>query len=302
MKTLSVPGPFCGWDAPALSVLTGEPRPPHQGERGQATPARAPTNRERTMKHVEIASKGIKFDSPYSDTDVAIEFRRLVENGDLDDNNFAQSLYDGARRFKRYTPNQIPWLHVLVAQHEGRPTRPEAAKQIEGLELIHTHLTNCRESRENGGKGLLHPTIGLEVGAQTVVLKLAGAKSRNCGKVSVASDHRYGHGEFYGWIDDLGNMDSRKPVPQVVVDILQRVAIDPARVISEIGRESGRCCYCFAALTTVASKIAGCGKTCGDNYGVEYPRAAEIRTFVLDHPEILEGASDADKWMVPTHA
>lgn len=249
------------------------------------------------MQTIEIANKGIKFDSPYTNNEVAMVFRKLVENGEFEGNGFANDLYRGARKYGKYTAGQVPWLHVLVANHEGRATRPNTTSvALTGLGLIHKHLADCRKSREEGGKGLLHPMVGLLVGDQNVVLKLAGPKSRNKGKVSVASDHRYGHGDFYGWIDESGNMDSKKPIPQAVADILTRVAQDPARVISEIGKESGRCCYCFAELTTVQSKIAGCGKTCADNYGAEYPLTAETRQFVLDHPEILEGASDRDKW------
>lgn len=235
------------------------------------------------------------FESPYTDNEVARVFRQLVENGQID-SDFGRSLYDGARRYKRYTPRQIPWLHVLVAQAENRATKPQpTTTTVGGYASIHAHLADCRKSRDQGGKGLLHPMVGLLVGDQEVVLKLAGPKSRNHGKVSVASDHRYGHGQFYGWIDESGTFNTRG-CPQEVTDILDRVAQDPARVISEIGKESGRCCYCFAKLTTVQSKIAGCGKTCAGNYGVDYPLTAETRRIVADHPELLEGASDRDKW------
>jgi hypothetical protein len=247
------------------------------------------------MATQRIRVKNNDFESPYTDNEVARVFRQKVENGEIT-SDFGRSLYEGARRYKRYTPGQIPWLHVLVAEAEGRPTRPQPkTTSVGGYASIHQHLADCRKSREDGGKGLLHPMVGLKVGEQEVVLKLAGAKSRHNGKVSVASDHRYGHGDFYGWIDEQGTFNTRG-CPQEVTDILDRVAVDPARVISEIGKESGRCCYCFAELTTVQSKIAGCGKTCADNYGVDYPRAAETRQVIAEHPEILEGASDREKW------
>ena len=247
-----------------------------------------------------IQVKAHDFESPFTNNEVAAEFRKLVENDNIT-SDFARDLYAGAKRYKKYTPGQLPWLHVLVAQYHGRATQPNTSVSgPTGLGLIHKHLADCRKSRDKGGKGLLHPMIGLLVGGQNVVLKLAGSKSKNNGKVSVAEDHRYGHGDFYGWIDEDGNMECRKPIPQAVVDILNRVGQDPARVISEIGKESGRCCYCFAELTTVQSKIAGAGKTCSDNYGVEYPLAADTRQFISDHPEILEGASDRDKWELQT--
>lgn len=242
---------------------------------------------------IEIKGKGITFESPYTDATAAVEFRRLVENGDLDGNGFAHSLYNGAKKHGSYTNNQLPWLHVIIANHEERPTRPNSG--MTGLQLIHEHLANCRKSKADGGKGLLHPMVGLTVGGQDVVLKLAGPKSRNCGKVSVASDHRYGHGQFYGWIDESGNMTS-KGMPDAVKEILVRVAQDPARVISEIGKESGRCCYCFSELTTVQSKIAGAGKRCSDNYRVDYPTAAATRLILEEDAGVLEGASDREKW------
>lgn len=250
------------------------------------------------MTTIEIQNKGISFNSPYTHIEAAQTFRLLIENGTIT-SNFANSLYNGAKRFGKYTQGQIPWVHVLVAQAEGRATKPEAAPT--GMLFntdytnIHRHLLNARQSRENGGKGLLHPVVGLQVGEQRVVLKLAGSKSRHNGKVSVASDHRYGHGEFYGWIDQEGKFQG-KNVPQQVIDILDSLAEDPQTAIASIGKESGHCCYCFAELTTVQSKIAGCGKTCADNYGTPYPTAAQTRQFVAQNPDILDGASDRDRW------
>jgi hypothetical protein len=166
-----------------------------------------------------------------------------------------------------------------------------------GLGLVFAHMVNCRTSRDEGGKGLLNPQITLTVGDQDVVLKLTGPKSKNPNKVSVASSHRYGEGVFYGYIDADGNFSSRRGLPVAVISILERIAQNPAQGIAEIGRESGRCCYCRIQLTTVQSKIAGYGKRCQMNYGGWYPTTDETRTFLMDHPEILDGASDADRWV-----
>ena len=246
------------------------------------------------VKRIQV--KDHDFESPYTDREAADKFRNFVENGIIV-SGFGVSLFENAKKYKRYTAGQIPWVHILVAQVEQRPTKPNTTStQLTGLEKIHAHLTNCRTSCERGGKGLLHPMVGFTVGDQTVVLKLAGRKSRHFGKVSVAQTHKYGDGDFYGWIDESGNMESKYPIPQAVADILTRVATDPAAVINEMGKESGRCCYCFAELSQVGSKIAGCGKTCAGNYGIPYPKTSEIRLFVAANPEILEGSSDRIKW------
>jgi len=251
------------------------------------------------MPAITIDNKGIQFDSPYTHIEAAQTFRRMVEAGNIS-GDFATSLYRGAKRHGSYTPGQIVWVHVLVAQAEGRPTKPN--RQPAGYIIdckyhnIHKHLQECRSSRQSGGKGLLNPMVRLEVGGQTVVLKLAGSRSRNSGKVSVASDHRFGEGDFYGWIDADGSFNARQGTPQQVVDILNSLADDPVAAIAAIGKESGRCCYCYAELTTVQSKIAGCGKKCADNYSVPYPSAADTRQALETNPGLLDGASDASRW------
>ncbi len=252
------------------------------------------------MTTIQMEDKGINFTSPYTDGEAAQTFRQLVETGKIT-SPFGLSIYHGAKKHGSYTGRQLPWLHVLVAQAEGRATRPAAPPAghlfTSRYQKINQHLSRCRESRDQGGKGLLNPMVGVTVNGQRVVLKLAGKKSRHEGKVSVASDHRYGVGQFYGWIDRDGNLLSAKAVPGAVVQILDMLADDPTSAIAAIGKEGGHCCYCFAELTTVQSKIAGCGETCARNYGSHYPNATETRQHIEQHPDVLDGASDRDRWI-----
>lgn len=248
------------------------------------------------MTTIQMEDKGINFTSPYTDGEAAQTFRQLVETGKIT-SPFGLSIYHGAKKHGSYTVRQIPWVHVIVAQAEGRATRPVAGSLITTNYIkVVEHLSRCRQSREQGGKGLLNPMVGLTVNGQRVVLKLAGKKSRHEGKVSVASDHRYGHGQFYGWIGRDGQFSSRN-APEGVMHILDIIADDPASAIAAIGKESGHCCYCFAELTTVQSKIAGCGETCARNYGSHYPNATETRQHIEQHPDVLDGASDRDRWI-----
>ena len=106
----------------------------------------------------------------------------------------------------------------------------------------------------------------------------------------------FGEGRFYGYINEAGELERYGACGNDVIDLLNRIACDPAREISAIGRESGLCCYCSAGLTQVQSKIAGCGKTCADKYGVWYPNAKETREYLPEHPAVLVGATDANKW------
>lgn len=224
------------------------------------------------------------FESSHSDSEIAEKLAELTHS------NFAQDLAASYRHYGSFTDRQRPWAHKLVHDAENR----KQPSKFPGFDSIYQHLHNCRKSREDGGAGLLKPLIVLQVGEQTIALKYT-ISGRNRGKVSVAQSHRYGEGRFYGWIDADGYFEDRAG-NDAVLSILERVAADPTRVISEIGRETGLCCYCLAPLSQVQSKIAGCGKRCSENYHVHYPNAAETREHIADHPEVLVGASDADRW------
>lgn len=253
---------------------------------------------------MQITVKDHAFESAHTDAEAAARLIELTLNRKIE-SSFGQSLCMSAQRGK-LSVNQMPWVHVLVAQAEGVATKPgttTTVNTVAGFEKIHAHLTNCRKSKANGGKGLLHPVVTLLVGDEQVTLKLAGERSKHYGKLAVSESHRYGEGRFFGWIDEKGVFDvGARPMVIAVLKILQRVAADPAKVISEIGRESGHCCYCHTPLSQVGSKIAGCGSTCATNYGADYPKAAQIRAYIAKYPEILEGASDAEKWATPVGA
>lgn len=208
-------------------------------------------------------------------------------------NEHATRLVAGFVKYGSWKDYHEAWaaFHVAKVDHPERFSKQEIA-HVTGMQTIVTHLQTATQT-------LKRPVIVLEVGdepnVQVVVLKLNTGGQRP-GTVAVSQSSRFREGAFYGYID----ADTFEPRPACngtdVVAILQRVAVDPPRVISEIGRQSGRCCYCPAKLTQVQSKIAGCGKTCADNYGIDYPNAARTRQVLAENADYLVGATDADRW------
>lgn len=198
----------------------------------------------------------------------------------------ALRLVDGYERFGGWKRSHETWAAFYVAKHD-HPDRFQAGNRgsvRQGFQAITDHVANA-------AKFLQRPSITLEAGGVTVCLRWTRKKS-----LSVSDSPSFG-GIFYGYING-DEWDCRRNYDVKVEALLRRVAVDPSRVISEIGRASGKCCYCPARLTQVQSKIAGCGKVCARNYGVRWPDAAETRSVLLDAPEFLEGASDADRWSV----
>jgi hypothetical protein len=213
-------------------------------------------------------------------------------------NEHANRLIAGYRKYGSWKDYHEAWaaFHVTKHDHPERFQGGNRVKCVPGFTPILEHL-------QGAGDHLKSPIITLEVGPKpdkdhdgfALVLRLL-TRGKRPGCVSVASSARYGEGTFYGYIDLDGTFEARAACTPPIVDLLQRVAVDPPRVISEIGRQSGRCCYCPAKLTQVQSKIAGCGKTCAGNYNVPYPNAARTREVLVERPEYLEGSTDRERW------
>jgi len=240
-----------------------------------------------------------EFESPHEDAEVARRLAKYHRAGSLKSNfayEYGGTLLAKYAKYHQWFPNQAAWAHFFVFQVDQPLLADRKPEAITGMETIVDHMEQCRARRDAGGAGLKNPQVRIDLNGTKFTLKLAGPRSRNKGCVSVAESHRFGEGDFFGWIQPTGTFEKRNECGQDVVDLLRRIAEDPAKAISEIGKEAGMCCYCWSALTQAQSKIAGCGKTCASNYRAWYPNAAETREFVADHPEVLVGATDAERW------
>lgn len=230
--------------------------------------------------------KAGQFTSHLTDAECAAEMGKLLEAGWR--SNFAQSLYNGFRQYGRFTDGQRPWAHKLVLERING-AKPKG-QVIPGFKSIYDHMLACRQRREEGGKGLKQPKLYLDL----FRVMLTGQQSKRPNHLAIALG---GFGtDFYGYIDPEGNFEKYGKCTEEVLALLRRIAVDPERVISEVGKESGKCLYCGADLTQVQSKIAGCGKTCARNWAVWFPNAQETRAYLLDHPQVLTGSTDADRW------
>ena len=239
-----------------------------------------------------------KFESNHTDQRQLYDrLKALISNKEIV-NDHADRLIAGFVRYGSWKDYHENWAAFYVAKHD-HPDRfqPGNRPNVPGMFALVAHITQAQRT-------LRQPTISLEIGPKpdantegfTLVIKLC-TRGRRPGCLSVASSNRYSdRGTFYGYITEIGEFEPRLISSQVIVDTLLHVASDPARVISEIGRQSGRCCYCPAKLTQVQSKIAGCGKTCAANYDVDYPNAARTRSILSENTDYLVGATDSDRW------
>ena len=90
-----------------------------------------------------------------------------------------------------------------------------------------------------------------------------------------------------------------------VIDMMNEFKANPIKVISEMGRKLGRCCYCRKELSTYESTAHGYGKICAGHYSLPYSKAtADIINDKISAKtlEVLIVMDDAGEYAVKDRA
>ena len=116
---------------------------------------------------------------------------------------------------------------------------------------------------------LKYPKIRLQTAlGAPVCLSRAGSKS--IGQIMVTDGAPFGSNVYYGRVTLDGEFIPSQVRSASVVDLLARLASDPARVASEYGRLTGNCCFCELRLTDARSTAVGYGPICADHFGLPW--------------------------------
>ncbi len=171
--------------------------------------------------------------------------------------SFVQSLRDSYRR-SRMSVVQENWL-VLIAQE----MLDKASQPVVQLGDFAGVIDLFRKAQEH----LKYPKIRLALAdGRTVQLS-----HRRQGGVNVANGTKYGdyNNVYYGRVEDNGSFDERKHDPEVI-DLLKRLATNPAKVAAEYGALTGNCSFCNLPLTDERSTEVGYGPICAGHYGLPW--------------------------------
>ena len=115
------------------------------------------------------------------------------------------------------------------------------------------------------------PKIRLETeGCKPVVLSVAGPNSKNPGTINITDGGPYGGNIWYGRILTTGEYQPSKSCIDEVLDLLIRVADDPASAAAAYGHKTGNCCFCRKELTDNRSTDVGYGPVCADHYNLPW--------------------------------
>jgi hypothetical protein len=157
---------------------------------------------------------------------------------------------------KRLSPKMRSWLHVL-AHWAQNPKRSEGGSRID-LSAIHALLQHARDA------GNQWPKIYLKVDNDPVVLAI-NAK----GKVNITDGRRFGENTWYGAIQTDGWFNTNRATPKIV-ELLEALNADPAKVASQHGVATDYCCFCNIVLKTKESRSVGYGPICAGKFGLPW--------------------------------
>ena len=209
------------------------------------------------MPRTLTTKKGRTVETELSDPQALAVMRELC----VAKSEFAKSLSMKAAKYS-LTYDQLAWVHILAneALGKGQPKPTVKLNMVGILELFtkaKTHLKwpKIRLRTEEG-----HP----------VVLAVAGNASKYTGQVMVTDGGKFGQNVYYGRITQEGDYLPTQKSGEAVVKLLERFAVNPAKVAAEYGKLTGNCCFCRLPLTDPKSTSVGYGPICAGHYGLPW--------------------------------
>lgn len=196
---------------------------------------------------------------------------------------FAESLLGQYHAKGNLSSKQWYWVGKLYEMATGTEEKPE---QIE----VGSDFTGVVALFAKGAEKLKYPAIILKTpSGQEVILTRAGDNSKNPGYVYVKLEHV----GYAGKVSKDGKFYPTDAVTEAlkaeVVDLLTKLAADPAGTAAAYGKLTGCCCFCAKTLDNPKSLAVGYGPTCAKNYGLPYGvAAAEAASHVTMMPVCTE--------------
>lgn len=125
--------------------------------------------------------------------------------------------------------------------------------------------------------GLKFPKLWLQLPDATPVrISIAGERSRTPGYLMITDGEPFGVNRYFGRISPRGELELGRDAPPVraaLVELLEKLAANPAQVAADFGHLTGNCCFCARKLADDRSVFVGYGQTCAKKFGLPWGAA-----------------------------
>lgn len=199
------------------------------------------------------------------------------------DHGFALSLIQQYSDKSNLSSKQQHWAEKLLAWSTGVPTPKKEMTVVGDFSGVYALFATAKEH-------LKYPKIKLNSQSALVMLALAGSKSKLPGVVNVTDGGKYGENVWYGRVYPDGKFEANSTVNSGVLDsvghLLKELSADPAGVVSEYGKLTGKCSFCDASLSYQNSTAVGYGPVCAKHFGLYDQWKAAAKAAGLSDTEI----------------
>lgn len=201
-------------------------------------------------------------DLAYAVNDLA----HIVQDLPDKDRAFATSLVAQFRAKNSLSSKQRYWVDRLLTRGLGVGSGGETSDSVDGVGGLFSHFDTAAEH-------LKYPKMILQPSSDFPALKIsrAGEKSKFPGALNLSAASG---DSWFGRLHRDGSVQWSKYATAEqrtsILEILQRLASDPAGYASAVGKLMGSCCFCKKDLTTSESLLAGYGPVCAKKYNLPW--------------------------------
>lgn len=182
--------------------------------------------------------------------------------------SFPAKLVNDYRAGRRFSPAQAAWL-IKLAEEAGKPRESrvlaDAPKLTKVIEMFDRAAAN----------NLKWPAIVLRVGEQDIRLSRCGDRAKSPGAVNITDLDRENGRKWFGRIERDGSFVRGYEYRDDLRPLLEELADNPAKVATEYGKLTGRCCLCNRKLEDERSTAVGYGPVCAKHYGLPWGGVTE---------------------------
>src|SRR6266436_111749 len=139
---------------------------------------------------------------------------------------------------------------------------------------------------------LKYPKIRLHANNDTIVVKLAGSKSRYEGQLVVTNDAGFGSpsNRYFGRVDQQGAIIAGRDLTPAVEHLLEEFAANPVEVAQRYGALTGNCMFCDKKLDDAVSVAVGYGPVCAQKWNLPHSAAKQSRKSRKEGiPTLIDG-------------
>lgn len=168
-------------------------------------------------------------------------------------NSFAGSLLKDIEKYGYLSERQV----AAVQRNLRAPAAPSKLM----TRIVDVMLT----AKQN----LKYPKLRIERDNKYIVLSVAGERSKYTDSIMLTDGGPFGDNEYYGRISPNGQVHLGRDADSAIVNVLEALDADPAKVISDSGHTNGQCSCCGRELTNPESVELGIGPVCAGRWGVK---------------------------------